>query len=265
MPLSVGSRLGPYEIVALIGAGGMGEVYRAKDMRLDRTVAIKILTEALAGQSEFRKRFEREARTIASLNHPHICALHDVGADYLVMELVEGIPLKGPLPLPEALRLAVQIADALDAAHRHGIIHRDLKPGNIVVTNAGVKLLDFGLATKRADPSNRGQSDEALTISSGVTRQGTILGTPQYMAPEQLEGHEADQRSDIFAFGCVLYEVITGRPAFEGKSAAAIVASILQTEPPVVSTSQPASPASLDRLVRRCLAKDPEGRWQTVT
>ena len=262
MPLSSGFRLGPYEIVAPIGAGGMGEVYRAQDTRLDRAVAIKVLTEALAGEPTFRKRFEREARVVATLNHPHICTLHDVGPDYLVMEYIEGVPLRGPLPLPEALRLAIQIADAVDAAHRNGITHRDLKPGNILVTKVGVKVLDFGLAKRAPQPVAPGW--EAATISSDVTREGAILGTPQYMSPEQLEGKEADQRSDIFAFGCVLYEMISGRSAFEGKSAAAIVAAILQTEPPTLSTVRPESPPSLDHLVVRCVAKDPEDRWQTI-
>ena len=262
MPLSSGFRLGPYEIVAPIGAGGMGEVYRAQDTRLDRAVAIKVLREALAGEPTFRNRFEREARVVATLNHPHICTLHDVGPDYLVMEYIEGVPLRGPLPLPEALRLAIQIADALDAAHRNGITHRDLKPGNILVTKVGVKVLDFGLAKRAPQPVAPG--GEAATISSDVTREGAILGTPQYMSPEQLEGKEADQRSDIFAFGCVLYEMISGRSAFEGKSAAAIVSAILQTEPPTLSTVRPESPPSLDHLVVRCVAKDPEERWQTI-
>ena len=190
MPLSSGFRLGPYEIVAPIGAGGMGEVYRAQDTRLDRTVAIKVLTEALACEPTFRKRFEREARVVATLNHPHICTLHDVGPDYLVMEYIEGVPLRGPLPLPEALRLAIQIADAVDAAHRNGITHRDLKPGNILVTKVGVKVLDFGLAKRAPQPVAPGR--QAATIPSDVTREGAILGTPQYMSPEQLEGKEAD-------------------------------------------------------------------------
>ena len=264
MPLPAGVRVGPYEIVAPIGHGGMGEVYRARDTRLDRTVAIKVLTQSLATETEFRIRFEREARAIAALNHPHICALHDVGPDYLVMEYIDGVPLRGPMPVREALRLAVQITDALDAAHRHGITHRDLKPGNILVTKAGVKLLDFGLAKRTAGEMVVGSAADALTASSDLTRQGTILGTPQYMAPEQLEGKEADSRADIFAFGCVLYQIITGRPAFDGTSVAAIVASILQTEPPPLSMFQPASPPSLDRLVTRCLAKDPDERWQTA-
>ena len=264
MPLSAGVRVGPYEILAPIGQGGMGVVYRARDTRLDRTVAIKVLTESLATETEFRRRFEREARAIATLNHPHICALHDVGPDYLVMEYIDGVPLRGPMPVREALRLAVQIAEALDAAHRHGITHRDLKPGNILVTKAGVKLLDFGLAKQTGGEVAVGPAGDALTVSSDLTRQGAILGTPQFMAPEQLEGKEADPRSDIFAFGCVLYEMITGRQAFDGTSAAAIIASILQTEPPPVSTVQPTASPSLDRLVTRCLAKDPEERWQTA-
>src|SRR5258708_2500594 len=195
-----GDRLGPYEVLAQIGAGGMGEVYKARDTRLDRIVAVKV------SKQEFSERFEREARAVAALNHPHICTLYDVGANYLVMEYIEGSPLKGPLPLDEAIRLAGQICDALDAAHRKGITHRDLKPGNILVTRTGVKLLDFGLA-KIAPAAVTGD----VTVTMPFTSQGTILGTLQYMSPEQLEGKEADARSDIFAFGLVLYEMIAGK------------------------------------------------------
>src|SRR5712692_3575867 len=199
MPPSTGDKLGPYEILAPIGAGGMGEVWKARDMRLDRIVAIK------TSKTEFSERFEREARAVAALNHPNICTLHDVGPNYLVMEYVEGHPLKGPLPLDQALRLAIQMADALDAAHRRGIVHRDLKPGNILVTKNGVKLLDFGLAKLNAP-----RSPDGATQAMSVTEKGTVLGTYPYMSPEQLEGKETDARSDIFAFGAVLYEMLTG-------------------------------------------------------
>src|SRR5882762_8384642 len=207
MVIAPGTRLGPYEIVSPIGAGGMGEVWKARDTRLDRTVAVKVANE------KFSERFEREARAVAALNHPHICTLHDVGPNYLVMEYIDGRPLKGPMPIPEALRLAIQIADALDAAHRKGIVHRDLKPGNILVTKSGVKLLDFGLA-KMESP----RSSDGATQAMSVTEKGTVLGTYPYMAPEQLEGREADARSDIFAFGAVLYEMLTGKRAFPGET-----------------------------------------------
>src|SRR6266571_1827347 len=214
MKLDAGTRLGPYEILAVIGAGGMGEVYRARDTRLDRVVAVKICAE------QFSERFEREARAVAALNHPHICTLHDVGPNYLVMEYIDGRPLKGPMPVAETLRLAIQIADALDAAHRKGIVHRDLKPGNILVTKFGVKLLDFGLA--KMEPDVAALPEQADTL----TQEGVITGTLQYMAPEQLEGKKADARADIFAFGAVLYEMVTGRRAFEGSSSASVIAKI---------------------------------------
>ena len=256
MALSAGTRLGPYEIIALIGVGGMGEVYKACDSRLDRTVAIKVC------QRQFGERFEREARAIAALNHPHICHLYDVGPDYLVMEYIEGKPISGPLPLPEALRYAAQIADALDAAHSKGIVHRDLKPDNILLTRTGgVKLLDFGLA-KVAAPSSALGSDATLTGT--LTQQGTIVGTLKYMSPEQLQGIEADTRSDIFAFGAVLYEMLTGRAAFDGANPASIIAAILTSEPAAISTLDPLSPPALDRLIRRCLAKNSEARWQSA-
>jgi eukaryotic-like serine/threonine-protein kinase len=225
MVLAAGARLGPYEIVSALGAGGMGEVYRARDTRLDRTVAIKILPDALAVDSLSRERFEREAKVIAGLTHPHICTLHDArfdeGTDYLVLEYLEGETLaarlaKGALPLEEGLRIAIEIADALDAAHQAGIIHRDLKPGNIMLTRAGAKLLDFGLA--KALPVMAGSDLSMLPTTPPITAQGTILGTFQYMAPEQLEGHEADARTDIFALGAVLYEMLTRRKAFSGKT-----------------------------------------------
>jgi eukaryotic-like serine/threonine-protein kinase len=269
----IGKRLGSYQIVSLLGAGGMGEVYRARDTRLDRTVAIKILPERLADRSDLRERFEREARTIASLNHPHICTLYDVGrqdgTDYLVMEFVEGETLaerlkKGALPLEQVMQYAVEIADALDKAHRKGITHRDLKPGNIMLAKSGAKLLDFGLAKLRP-PSDSGTSPSQLpTERSDVTATGTILGTLQYMAPEQLEGKEADARTDIFAFGVAVYEMATGKKAFEGKSQASLIAKILETEPLPISATQLMAPPALDRVVKRCLAKDPDERWQTA-
>src|SRR5690349_14159839 len=226
MSLSSGVRLGPYEILDALGAGGMGEVYRARDTRLDRTVAIKILPEQLSSDPIRKQRFEREAKTISSLNHPHICTLHDVGSQdglsYLVMECVEGETLakrleKGPLPLEQVLKYGAQIADALDKAHRSGVVHRDLKPGNIMLTPTGAKLLDFGLA-KPAVALSSAATLTAATPSSPVTEQGTIVGTFQYMSPEQIEGKDLDGRSDIFALGAVLYEMYTGRRAFEGKS-----------------------------------------------
>ena len=271
MPLAPGTRLGSYEITAQIGAGGMGDVYRARDSRLDRDVAIKVLADALATDSTFRERFEREARAVASLNHPHICALHDIGrdgdVDFLVLELLEGETLarrleRGAVPFREALAIAVQIADALDRAHRAGIVHRDLKPGNVMLTKSGAKLLDFGLA-KTSAPATGGASMLPTTLAE-LTAAGVILGTFQYMSPEQLEGKEADARSDIFAFGAVLYEVIIGRKAFDADSAPRVMAAILTLHPPQISTLQPAAPPALERVITRCLAKDPDERWQSA-
>jgi serine/threonine protein kinase len=270
--LAAGTKLGPYEILSLLGAGGMGEVYRARDTRLDRTVAVKVLPQHLSSSPEVRQRFEREAKTISQLSHPHICALYDVGregeTEYLVMELLEGETLserlaKGPLPLEQTLRYGVEIADALDKAHRQGIVHRDLKPGNVMITKSGVKLLDFGLA-KAMTPATAQSSLTALPTQQGLTQEGTILGTFQYMAPEQLEGKEADARTDIFAFGAVLYEMATGRKAFSGATQASLITSIMSAQPPSISSVQPASPAALDRMVRTCVAKDPEDRWQSA-
>jgi serine/threonine protein kinase len=218
--LAPGVRLGPFEIVGPIGAGGMGEVYKARDTRLDRTVAIKKSNE------RFSDRFEREARAVAALNHPHICTLYDVGDDYLVMEYLEGHPMAGPLPMADALRYAIQAADGLDAAHRKGIVHRDLKPGNMLLTKSGVKILDFGLAKFGATGPLGTQT--VATMTRPLTDAGSILGTLQYMAPEQLEGREADARSDIFAFGCVLYEMLTGARAFQASSQATLIAAILE-------------------------------------
>jgi len=261
MTLSAGSRLGPYEILAPLGAGGMGEVYKARDTRLERIVAIKVLPSHLSNNAEFRQRFEREAKTISSLSHPHICALYDVGhqdgTDFLVMEYLEGETLvarlaKGSLPIEQTLRYGIEIADALDKAHRQGIVHRDLKPGNIMLTKSGVKLVDFGLAKLRA--AGAGPVFSGLTAmpteAPNLTAEGTILGTFQYMAPEQLEGREADARTDIFAFGAVLYEMATGGKAFSGKSQASLIAAILEREPPAISTIQPMTPPALDRVVK---------------
>ncbi len=275
MALQAGTTLGPYEIQAPLGAGGMGEVYKARDTRLDRTVAIKVLPEHLATGPDLKQRFEREAKAIAALSHPHICALHDIGnqdgIDFLVMEHLDGQTLaqrleNGALPLDDAIQIAIEIADALDKAHRQGIVHRDLKPGNIMLTKSGAKLLDFGLAKLK---TAGGMGAEGLTAqvtqSEPLTSQGSILGTLQYMAPEQLEGRNADARSDIFAFGAVVYEMVTGRKAFEGDSQASLIGAILHTVPPQVSAVHPEVARPLDRLVAKCLAKDPDRRWQTAS
>ncbi len=273
MAILVGKRLGPYEILSAIGAGGMGDVYRARDARLNRTVAIKVLRTHLADKLELRERFEREARTIASLNHAHICTLHDIGhqdgTDYLVMEYLEGETLtarllKGPLPIEQVLRYAIEIAGALDMAHRQGITHRDLKPGNILLTKSGAKLLDFGLAKLRQAAVPAESFSKRPTTDQDITAEGAIVGTLQYMAPEQLEGKEADGRTDIFAFGVVVYEMATGKKAFEGKSQASLIAKILDSDPPPISSLQPMTPPALDRVVKRCLAKDRDDRWQSA-
>jgi hypothetical protein len=288
MTLTPGTKLGPYEIESPLGAGGMGEVYRANDTRLDRIVAVKILPSHLSGSSEAKQRFEREARTISSLNHPHICMLHDVGSQdgttYLVMEYVQGETLearlqRGPLPLKQALECGVQICDALEKAHRAGIVHRDLKPGNIMLTASGAKLLDFGLAKPSAamlgsqavgSKGNLTPSTPTMNISmlsaspAALTRQGSVVGTFQYMAPEVMQGKEADARSDIFSFGCVLYEMIAGRRAFEGKSQLSVMTAILEKDPEPLAAIQPTSPPALDYAVQTCLEKDPDNRFQTA-
>jgi Tol biopolymer transport system component len=282
MPLEPGTMLGPYRIEEPVGAGGMGEVYRALDTRLDRTVAIKVLSSHLSSRPDLQSRFEREAKTISSLQHPNVCSLFDVGrengVDFLVMEYLEGQSLaerllQGPIPIDELLRIAVQITDALDAAHRRGIIHRDLKPGNVMLAKSGVKLLDFGLAkvAEMAGPPPgtlvSGTMPGGLTRPTGsdsLTAEGTILGTFQYMAPEQLEGGEADARTDIFALGALLYEMATGRKAFEGKSQASLIASIMSAKPASISAVQPMAPPALDRVIGTCLQKDPDDRWQTA-
>jgi Tol biopolymer transport system component len=273
MTLATGVRLGPYEILTPLGAGGMGEVYKARDTRLDRAVAIKVLPSHLSDNPDLKQRFEREARAISQLSHPHICALYDVGShegtEYLVMELLEGQTLadrleKGPLPTDQVLKFGVEIADALDKAHRHGIIHRDLKPGNVMLTKSGVKLLDFGLAKTLAPSRAESLSSLPTEAERPLTEKGTIMGTFQYMAPEQLEGKEADPRTDIFAFGTVLHEMATGRKAFSGSSRASLIGAIMNTEPPPVSSVQPMTPPALDHVVRRCLAKEPDDRWQSA-
>jgi serine/threonine protein kinase/Tol biopolymer transport system component len=270
MSLQVGQQLGSYEITSLLGKGGMGEVYKAYDTRLDRTVAIKVLPGHVARDPQSRERFQREARAVAALNHPHICTLHDVGSqegiDFLVMEYLEGETLaarlvKGPLPVKQVLRYAVQIASALDKAHRASIVHRDLKPGNIMLTKSGAKLLDFGLA--KASVAVVADMPTKLTASD-LTTPGAILGTLQYMAPEQIEGKKTDACTDIFAFGAVLYEMLTGKKAFEGKSQAGVMAAILEHDPKALTTCLPLAPPALDRVIKRCVSKDPDGRWQSA-
>jgi predicted Ser/Thr protein kinase len=260
MPLQPGEKLGPYEILTPIGAGGMGEVYKARDTRLDRIVAIK------TAKVEFNERFEREAKAVAALNHSNICQLYDVGPNYLVMEYIEGTPLKRPLPVDQALKYAVQICDALDAAHKKGITHRDLKPANILVTKAGIKLLDFGLAklaSAGAGQAAKAPSDATLTMA--LTGKNEIVGTLYYMSPEQLQaqatGQEIDGRSDIFSFGLVLYEMITCKRAFEGSSPASVIAAIMERPAPSIAN---VAPLALDRVLKTCLAKDPDDRWQTA-
>ncbi|HVT44704.1 MAG TPA: protein kinase [Thermoanaerobaculia bacterium] len=279
--MDIGSRLGPYEILGALGAGGMGEVYRGRDTRLDRQVAIKVLPRHLSGNPDFKLRFEREARVISGLNHPHICVLHDVGEQegvgFLVMELCEGESLadrvlKGPLPIDQVLQYGMQIADALDRAHRSGVVHRDLKPSNVMITRSGAKLLDFGLAKpgltigsgSHAPGTGGSSAFDGATEHRALTAEGSIVGTFQYMAPEQLEGEEADTRSDIFAFGCLLYEMATGKRAFEGKTKASLIASILDREPPPISQFQPLAPPALQRVIEVAMAKSPEDRWQSA-
>jgi serine/threonine-protein kinase len=275
MTITAGTRFGPYEVSSRIGAGGMGEVWKARDTRLERNVAIKVLPAELAQSVQFKQRFEREAKTISQLNHPHICTLYDVGHQdgtaYLVMEYLEGETLadrlaRGALSLEQTLRYGVEIADALDKAHRQGIVHRDLKPGNVMITKTGVKLLDFGLAKAMEASSRRADLTSFPTVAGGpaLTQEGTILGTFQYMAPEQLEGAEADARTDIFALGAVLYEMATGNRAFDGKTKTSLIVAIVKEQPRPISEVVPLTPPALEHIVSRCLAKDPEDRWQTA-
>ena len=269
----IGNTLSHYKIISKLGQGGMGEVYLAEDSRLDRKVALKILPEHLSERADRRERFEREARAVSSLNHPHICTLHDIGEQdgihYLVMEHLEGETLaarleKGALPLEQTLEYAIQIADALDKAHRQGVVHRDLKPGNIMLVKSGAKLLDFGLAKLRATEATEENLSALPTEQPDLTVEGTILGTLQYMAPEQLEAKDTDSRTDIFAFGAVVYEMATGKKAFEGSSQASLIGAILKDDPPPMSELQPMTPPVFDRVVRRCLEKEPDERWQTA-
>lgn len=275
MALSPGTRLGPYTIVAPVGAGGMGEVYRATDTRLDRTVAVKVLPEHLSDNPRLQQRFEREARALAGLSHPHVCTLHDVGHEdgvrFLVMELLEGETLaarlkRGPLSFDQLVSNGIEIADALDVAHRRGIVHRDVKPGNIMVTKAGIKLFDFGLAREmpHVTADLPGETAETVTRRPPVTAEGTILGSLNYMAPEQLKGQETDSRTDMFALGVVLYEMATGARAFDADSRAGVIAAILTAEPRSMATLRPEIPPALARAIDRCLAKDPEDRWQSA-
>jgi eukaryotic-like serine/threonine-protein kinase len=273
MALTSGTKLGPYEIVAPLGAGGMGEVYRARDTRLGRTVAIKILPSHLSSDTMRRQRFEREAKAVSSLNHPHICMLYDIGRqdgiDFIVMEYVEGVTLaarleKGPLPTVEVLEYGIQLASALDRAHRNGVTHRDIKPGNIILTKSGAKLLDFGLA-KAAPPLAEGATlTNAAAQAQSVTREGAVIGTVPYMSPEQVEGKESDARSDIFSLGTVLYEMTTGGRAFRGQSDFSVASAILVKDPEPISTLQPLTPPALERTIRVCLEKDPDARWQSA-
>lgn len=273
MPLASGTRLGPYEIVAPVGVGGMGEVYKGRDTRLDRTVAIKILPSELSGDASRRQRFEREAKVISSLNHPHICTLYDIGqqdsVDFIVMEFLEGESLaelldKGSLPEAQVLQYGTQIASALDKAHRNGVTHRDLKPGNIMLTASGAKLLDFGLA--KADPA----AATGITLTdmtpqaTPMTQHGAVIGTVPYMSPEQVEGNEVDVRSDIFSLGAVLYEMVTGKRAFQGKSEFSVASAILHNHPEPIRTLQPLTSPGLERTIQICLAKNPDERWQSA-
>jgi serine/threonine protein kinase/Tol biopolymer transport system component len=266
-------QLGPYELVAFLGAGGMGEVYRARDTRLDRTVAVKVISADVAANPEIRQRFDREARAISALSHPNICPLFDIGhqngVDFLVMEFLEGETLsqrlsRGPLPVDQLLRHSIEIADALDKAHRQGIVHRDLKPGNVVLTPSGAKLLDFGLAKLQPVISSNASAETATVPASALTTAGMIVGTLTYMAPEQLESGIVDARTDIFAFGALMYEMATGKRAFEARSQASVIAAVLSSNPTSVTALQPAIPPALDRVISTCLAKDPDDRWQTA-
>src|ERR1700687_261936 len=274
MPLPSGTKLGPYEIVSPLGAGGMGEVYRARDTRLDRDVAVKVLPANLSSDLSLRQRLEREAKAVSNLSHPHICTLHDIGhqagVDFLVMEYLEGETLerritKGPLPPEQTIRYASQIADALAKAHKLGITHRDLKPSNVMLTKTGTKLMDFGLAKQSGASPLETALTEMTMEQSKLTSEGMLVGTFQYMAPEQLEGKEADPRTDIFALGELIHEMAAGKPPFAGNSRASLIAAILTTDPPPISQFQPLCPSALERVVKKCLAKDPDARWQSAS
>ena len=274
MGIASGTKLGPYEIQSPLGAGGMGEVYRARDTRLERMVAVKVLPANLSSDPSLRQRLEREAKAVSKLSHPHICTLHDIGhqdgVDFLVMELVEGETLehrltKGPLPPEQTIRFAAQIADALAKAHKMGITHRDLKPSNIMLTKSGAKLMDFGLAKECGMAPFAGVPSEMTQEQAKLTVEGTIIGTFQYMAPEQLEGKEADARTDLFALGELIYEMATGQPAFAATSRASLIAAILTSEPVPMTALQAMTPPALERVVRKCLAKDPDERWQSAS
>jgi serine/threonine protein kinase len=282
MPLFPGAKLGPYEIIAAIGAGGMGEVYRARDTRLGRDVAIKVLPQHLSSNPELKERFDREARAISSLNHARICTLHDVGhqegVDFLVMEYLEGESLaerlrKEPLPLKETLKIGIEVCEALDVAHRAGIVHRDLKPANIMLTKSGVKLMDFGLAKASIDNGSGSSKAPLLTATmtisgpspmSPLTGAGQVVGTIQYMSPEQIEGKDADARSDVFALGGVLYEMATGKRPFDGKSQISVASAILEKEPAPITSLRPLTPAAFEHVVSTCLAKSPDDRFQSA-
>ncbi len=284
MPIVSGTKLGPYEVQSPLGAGGMGEVYRARDTRLGRDVAIKVLPEHLAADPELKQRLEREAKAISSLSHPNICTLHDIGSQdgvsFLVMEYLEGQTLaerlaKGSLPLDQVLKIGTEVAEALEKAHQQEIVHRDLKPANIMLTKSGAKLMDFGLAKPNLPisseavgpftPSTPTMNLASLTaVTSPLTQKGSIVGTFQYMAPEVLQGTEADARSDIFSLGCVLYEMLTGRCAFEGKSQLSVFTAILEKDPEPIGASHPQAPPILELVIRGCLAKDPAERYQSA-
>src|SRR5436190_3964081 len=270
MNVAAGSRLGPYEMLAVLGAGGMGEVWRARDTRLDRGVAVKILPSEFSGDARLKARFEREAKAISHLSHPHICSLfdvgHDSGVDFLVMELIDGQTLadriaRSPLPLDLVIRYGIEIAEGLEHAHRSGVTHRDLKPQNIMITKSGAKILDFGLA--QMSVVDVGAADGA-TARRPLTQEGAIVGTFQYMSPEQLEGKTADARSDVFALGAILYEMATGKRAFDGKTKTSVIAAIVSSEPPPMSQLQPLTPRALESLIRGCIAKDPDARIQSA-
>jgi len=280
MTLSSGTKFGPYEIQSTLGAGGMGEVYRARDSRLERDVAIKVLPSHLSQNPDLRARFEREAKAISGLQHPNICVLYDVGrqegVDFLVMEYLEGETLatrlvRKPMTPEETVRIGIEIADALEKAHRSGIVHRDLKPGNVMLTKGGAKLMDFGLAKLQAVVTGAPSSTPAFSavatlpnMASPITVAGTIVGTVQYMSPEQIQGKEADARSDIFAFGAMLYEMLTGKRAFEGKSQLSVASAVLDKDPDPIAAVQPLTPPALEHLVQTCLAKDPDQRFQSA-